>query len=45
MFVYVLLLLLAFSIAGFFLGRVKARGAGANSGADVKMHSLEGYHG
>lgn len=45
MFVYVLLLLLAFSIAGFFLGRFKARGAGVGSGADVKMHSLEGYHG
>ena len=43
MFVYVLLLLLAFVIAGFFLGRFKARGAGA--GADIKMHSLEGYHG
>jgi phosphate transport system permease protein len=43
MFVYVLLLLLAFAIAGFFLGRFKARGAGA--GADIKMHSLEGYHG
>ena len=45
MFVYALLLLLAFSIAGFFLGRFKARGAGVSSGAGVKMHSLEGYHG
>ncbi len=43
MFVYVLLLLLAFAIAGFFLGRFKARAAGAD--ADIKMHSLEGYHG
>ena len=43
MFVYVLLLLLAFAIAGFFLGRFKARAAGADS--DIKMHSLEGYHG
>jgi phosphate transport system permease protein len=43
MFVYVLLLLLAFAIAGFFLGRFKARAVGAD--ADIKMHSLEGYHG
>ncbi len=43
MFVYVLLLLLAFAIAGFFLGRFKARAAGADS--DLKMHSLESYHG
>ncbi|MCB1528272.1 MAG: phosphate ABC transporter permease subunit PstC [Hyphomicrobiaceae bacterium] len=43
MVVYLFLLLLAIASSGFLLGRFKARAAGV--GQDVKMHSLDGYHG